>query len=741
MAKSANWPLMRAASRLVFSRTGFTGLALAMGLVFSAYLHAYNTQTSPLWPSGNVTLNIQLGPLTNGSLLDGSTSWADPIEAAINEWNQHLGLTQLRGVRDGNAPHARLNGVNTIVFSDSIQGAPWTGRTIAYSVYWWQNGRRTETDIMFKTPGVDWNSYRGSQRGITYDIRRFALHELGHSVGLDHPDDIGQNVTAIMNSTLGNPDALQPDDLAGIRLLYASNLPAITTQPTARTVAVGASVTFTVAAVGVPPPTYQWRRNGAVVPGATAASLTISNVTASDAGTYSVVVSNSAGSVTSANALLTVNSPPLIATQPTSRAVALGGSVTFTVTSPDVPPPTYQWRRNGATIPGATAASLTISNVTVADLATYSVVLSNAVGSTTSANAQLTLSTGPVIATHPVGRAVEPGGSVTLTVIASSSIPATYQWRRDDVAIAGATTATLTLGNLPIGNPSTYTVAISNAAGTTISDPAVVTVNWARLTNLSVRTGAGAGAQTLIAGFVVSGTGSKNVLVRAVGPTLSQFGVPGALANPRLDLFQAASLQLGNDNWGGSPALIEAFLRTGAFSLPAASLDAASTTTLAPTSYTMQVTGVGGITGVALAELYDTAPTSTTRFSNVSVRAHVDVGANLLIVGLSISGTVSKTVLLRAIGPTLTTFGVTGVLADPRLELFSSAAVKITENDNWGGTAALANAFSTVGAFALPAASRDAVLLVTLAPGSYTAQASGVSSTTGVALVEVYEVP
>ena len=111
-----------------------------------------------------------------------------------------------------------------------------------------------------------------------------------------------------------------------------------------------------------------------------------------------------------------------------------------------------------------------------------------------------------------------------------------------------------------------------------------------------------------------------------------------------------------------------------------------------------------------------------------------------MIAGFVVSGSAPKSVLIRAIGPSLAAFGVTGVLADPKLELFSGSA-KINENDNWAGADALVNSFSSVGAFALDVNSKDAALLATLAPGSYTVQVSGVANTTGVALVEVYEIP
>ena len=262
------------------------------------------------------------------------------------------------------------------------------------------------------------------------------------------------------------------------------------------------------------------------------------------------------------------------------------------------------------------------------------------------------------------------------------------------------------------------------------------TTNASYLSNLSVRTNAGAGAQTLIVGFAVSG-GTKPLLVRGIGPTLSSFGVPGALDDPRLELYRDSAKIAENDNWLSSDAVI--FGRVGAFTLGESSRDSALTIQLAPGSYTAQVNGAAGTTGVALVELYDTAGLAAgAKLTNVSARSEIGPGNETLIAGFNISGSGDRTLLIRAVGPTLGAFGVQGALSDPKLELFGGGA-KIQENDNWDeGTSAL---FSRIGAFDLTAGSRDAVLLVTLPPGSYTAQVSGVAGASGVTLVEVYEVP
>lgn len=357
---------------------------------------------------------------------------------------------------------------------------------------------------------------------------------------------------------------------------------------------------------------------------------------------------------------------------------------------------------------------------------------------------------GVVITQQPRSQTIAPGGNVTFTVTATGAT--TYQWRRNGTAIPGATLATLTLNNLTTAANGTYTVIASSATDSATSSDAVLLVaapNPGRLVNLSVRTTAGAGAQTLIAGFVVGGTGSKQVLVRAIGPTLTAFGVTGALADPQLGLFNASSTQIAtNTVWGGGAALTNAFASVGAFALGATSRDAAllaPLTASGASGYSAQVVSASGGTGVALVEAYDAdGATSTARFINLSARTVAGTGAQTLIAGFVLSGNVPKTLLIRGVGPGLNQFGLTGTLANPRLELHTtvnSADVTVAANAGWGGTPALTAAFAQVGAFNLPATSADAVLLVSLQPGSYTAQVSGVGGTTGIALVEVYEVP
>ncbi len=276
---------------------------------------------------------------------------------------------------------------------------------------------------------------------------------------------------------------------------------------------------------------------------------------------------------------------------------------------------------------------------------------------------------------------------------------------------------------------------VGTAAGTT-----------GRLGNLSVRTSAGTGGNTLIAGFVVSGTGNRGLLVRGVGPTLASFGVAGALANPAVALFGGAAQLAANDDWGlaaNSAQIAATAVTVGAFALPAGSLDAAVLRDFTGGGYTAQVSGSGGGTGVALMEAYDTGGSAGARLANLSARSAVGTGGDILIAGFVVTSS-TRAVLVRGVGPTLAVFGVEGALVDPRLQVYDSANRLVAENDNWSGSAnsaIIAATARSVGAFALADGGRDASLLLTLPPGAYTAQVSGVGATIGVGLVEVYEVP
>ncbi len=264
--------------------------------------------------------------------------------------------------------------------------------------------------------------------------------------------------------------------------------PVITTQPVTQTVSAGTTVNFTVTATGTAPLSYQWQKDGVNLPGATSATLTLVSVTASSAGGYRAVVSNVVSTATSAVASLTVGSgsiSPSITLQPVGQVVLAGTPVVFTVVATGTAPLSYQWQKNGASIAGASSASLTLNNVTTADAGTYAVVVRNLVGFVTSANAVLVVnpvSAAPSITLQPASQTVAAGGTATFTVNATGSAPLSYQWLRNGNNIAGATSAVLTLNNVTSASAGNYQVRIRNGAGSVTSATATLTVTVATLT-------------------------------------------------------------------------------------------------------------------------------------------------------------------------------------------------------------------------------------------------------------------
>ncbi len=261
--------------------------------------------------------------------------------------------------------------------------------------------------------------------------------------------------------------------------LTVNTAPTITTQPVSQTVAAGSPVTFTVAATGSPAPTYQWSKGGTNISGATSANYTISNVQPTDAGSFSVTVTNAAGSVTSTTATLMVNTSPIITTQPVSQTVTAGFPVTFSVAAAGSPSPTYQWQKGGADIGGATSASYTISTVQTTDADSYTVTVTNIIGSVTSAAAILTVNNLPTITTHPASQVVNEGSPVTFSVAATGNPLPTYQWQKGGTDISGATSASYTISTVQTTDAGLFTVEVTNVAGSVTSNAATLTVNTA----------------------------------------------------------------------------------------------------------------------------------------------------------------------------------------------------------------------------------------------------------------------
>ena len=271
---------------------------------------------------------------------------------------------------------------------------------------------------------------------------------------------------------------------AEVASIYAASVngkcpipPNIVVQPQGQIVGIGGSVTFSVTADGSPPLIYQWSDNGTNIANATNASLTLTNVQITNDGTYAVIVSNVAGSVTSSNAVLAVGFPPAITNQPQSQEVLQGSAVSFSVGATGTGPLDYQWSFGGVPLQQETNSSLTLTNVQAANSGSYRVAVSSPFGAVLSSNAVLTVDLLPVIVTQPASQTVFEGFTAAFSVTASGTPPLAYQWQFNTTNINGATNTSLTLTNVSFSEAGSYSVTVTNTFGATNSSNAVLTVN------------------------------------------------------------------------------------------------------------------------------------------------------------------------------------------------------------------------------------------------------------------------
>jgi hypothetical protein len=314
---------------------------------------------------------------------------------------------------------------------------------------------------------------------------------------------------------------------------------------------------------------------------------------------------------------------------------------------------------------------------------------------------------------------------------------------------SGATTSALTITGATAGMTGyEYRAVATNSLGTSSSPAGTLYVGNVRLVNLSSSGFVGTTGNDLVAGFIISGTGTKNILLRGIGPTLATFSVPGFLPQPTLTLYvgSTTAVQTSNTVWGGGTVLTNAMTAVGAFALSPTSADSAlymaGTTALGAGPHTAHVSSASAATGEAMVEVYDAdTGTPTARLSNISTSA--PVGAVSLVAGFYISGTTSETLLIRGVGPGLAQFNVANPLPNVMLTVYDSKQNVVATNNGWSGTsqAQLAATFTQVGAFGLTPGSLDAAVLVTLPQGGYTATVTGGGGATGTAMVEIYEVP
>mgnify|MGYP001549484152 FL=1 len=484
----------------------------------------------------------------------------------------------------------------------------------------------------------------------------------------------------------------------------AATMPAFTTQPASQTVTVGANVTFSAMASGTPAPTYQWRKDGVAIAGATSVSLALSSVQLTDAGTYTVVASNTAGAVTSAAAMLTVNPPAPVAPSAPAQAGAYASGPTEVTLSWQPPANDHGNAVTGYQVERATDAAFATGLVAF-DL-----------------------------------------GPATSYIDVTATAGGTYYYRISALNAGGASAPSATL---------------------TVQTPATAGSGESPLVNISTRAYCGTGNNVTIGGFVIGGTEKKKVLVRAVGPTLRTMGLKAeeVLADPKIEVHDALhgnGVIATNDNWGDAPDPDEIMTvagKVGATPLandPEKVVDetsAALVLTLDPGVYTFVASGQGGTTGIVLLEVYDADIAGTaSSLVNISTRALGKTGNDVTIGGFVIGGHGTKRVLVRAVGPTLRLQGIDAaeVMADPVIELHDALHGNgvVATNDNWKDNANAAEIVTTgarIGATPLAndpekvVDTTSAALLLTMPPGIYTFVVTGKAASSGIVLLEVYD--
>lgn len=579
--------------------------------------------------------------------------------------------------------------------------------------------------------------------------------------------------------------------IATLTVQRPANAPVILDEPDDTVAKQRAKVVFRVSAAGDPTLTYQWRKGSTLIPGATKSKLVIERVRESDEGQYSVVVTNPYGTATSRSATLTVRGR-------SHRGAYFGhfsdgGHYAFHIDDDNFG--IFCGFARGAKIPflsrrvacddegrfrflsGALAAltppGARVASATPQEDPGYAFdLLIGDTGEVTGTIAELGLTvtgnrtpdTGPTEALTGLYQAgATDTGAVSYTFIGTNGeayvatlVDDTLDTGPGTVSEAGAVAVTTESGAIVSGTVDAGTAAVATTVTTSTGTIHFTGANndlrddLEKLVNISTRGPVQTGGGLMIAGFVIQGDQPKRVLVRAIGPTLgSRFGVPGSLPSVHLDLFKGATLLANADDWAeasNAGQIIEATRLVGAFQLATSSSDAAVLLTLTPGSYTVHVSGRDGATGVSLVEVYDATEGDIPpdqRVMNISTRGFVGAGSDVQIAGFSINGSVPKRVLIRGIGPGLSRFGVTGVLADPHLRLFTAAGQAFATNDDWSAApnAADIQAVSAqVHAFSIAPDGKDAAFLISLAPGIYTVHLSGVDGGSGIGLIEVYDV-
>lgn len=313
------------------------------------------------------------------------------------------------------------------------------------------------------SPELEYTWYRNGQPVSGATASDYAISSVSEADAGDYTVEVSNLINSVTSSAA---------------TLTVNTPPSITSQPASQTVNEGDPVSFTVAASGTAPFAYQWYRGEDELAGETHATFEIAAASEVDAGDYAVVVANAAGTATSSTATLTVNTPPSITSQPASQTVNEGDAVSFTVAATGTAPLAYQWYRGGDELAGETDAMLEIAAASEADAGDYSVAVTNAAGTASSAAATLTVNTPPAITSQPLDRTVPPGGEGTLSVAATGTPEPSYQWFFNDEELVGMTEAVLSLPGFQSTHEGQYKVQVNNSLGTVTSETVRLALDW-----------------------------------------------------------------------------------------------------------------------------------------------------------------------------------------------------------------------------------------------------------------------